>query len=72
MNTKMLQYLVELSGSKVEPIDTNAFFSRFPRETYSDELYSLQKLGFISLLSGDNQIIDIGVNQKAIDYISQL
>ncbi len=72
MNTTMLKYLVELSGGKVVAIDTNAFFNRFPMDAYKDELYSLQNLGFVSLLDGDNQIIDIGVNQKAIDYVSQL
>lgn len=72
MNTTMLKYLVELSGRKVDAIDTNAFFNRFPMDAYKYELYSLQNLGFVSLSNGDNQIIDIGVNQKAIDYVSQL
>lgn len=69
MNTDMLKYLVELSDGKVDVINTNIFFSRFPRSssTYYD-LRTLKNLGFVSLLDADNEIDCIGVNQKAIDY----
>lgn len=39
---------------------------------YSSDLYSLEQMGFITLLNGNNRIINVGVNQKAIDYVAKL
>ena len=68
MNTNMLKYLVELAGGEVNPIDAKIFFERFPEPNSKSELFSLEKLGFISLLSGDGHIQAIGVNKKDIDF----
>ncbi len=72
MNVSLLKYLVSLSGNQVDIIDTNAFFEKYPRETYSSELYSLEQMGFITLLNSNNKIKEIGVNKKAIDYVEKL
>lgn len=72
MNIDMLKYMVELSGGEVDLIDSKAFFDRFPRDISSSELYSLKNRGFISLVSADDQITEIGVNKKAIDYLKNL
>lgn len=69
MNTSLLKYLVSLAGNQVDAIDTTALFKKYPKEAYSSELYSLAKMGFISVTTNFN---DIGVNQKAIDYIAKL
>lgn len=71
MNTKMLKTLVDLSDGEVDVIDTNEFFSRYPRCTSTEnDLNVLQNYGFVSLSIGDNHITEIGVNQKAIDYFN--
>ncbi len=72
MNTSLLKYLVSLARNQVDVIDTNALFEEYPRETYSSDLYSLERMGFITLLKGSNRIIEVGVNKKAIDYIAKL
>lgn len=72
MNTSLLKYLVSLARNQVDVIDTNALFEKYPRETYSSDLYSLERMGFITLLKGSNRIIEVGVNKKAIDYIAKL
>lgn len=72
MNVSLLKYLVSLAGNQVDAIDTNAFFKKYPRETYSSELYALERMGFVTLLNANNKIIEIGVNKKAIDYVSEL
>lgn len=71
MNTKMLKTLVDLAGGEVDVIDTNEFFSRYPRCTSTEnDLNVLENYGFVSLLHGDNQVTEIGVNKKAIDYFN--
>lgn len=72
MNTSLLKCLVSLSGNQVDVIDTNAFFEKYSRETYSSELYSLERMGFITLLNANNKIKEIAVNKKAIDYVAKL
>lgn len=69
MNVDMLRYLVELSAGKIDAIESDSFFFRFPRNssTYKD-LELLKNLGFISLLDSDDEISVIGVNKKACDY----
>lgn len=69
MDITMLKYLVELAGGEVNPINTKAFFERYPRKMSTRELIKFKKMGFVSLLSGDNEITEIAVNQKAIDYL---
>ncbi len=72
MNVSVLKYLSELANYQVDVINTDIFFARFPRESYTKELYELQRLGFVSLVSGDNQITTIGVNKKTIDYVKEI
>lgn len=72
MNTSLLKYLVSLAENEVNAINTKALFEKYPREVYSSDLYSLERMGFISILSGNNRILEIGVNQKAIDYVAKL
>lgn len=69
MNVQMLKYLVELSDNQVDSIDLEAFYKKFPNSpATSEDLYRLKRLGYISILDGDNSIDDVGVNQKALDY----
>lgn len=69
MNIPLLKYLVSLADNQVNAINTNALFEKYPRDAYSSDLYSLEQMGFITLLNGNNRIINVGVNQKAIDYV---
>ncbi len=69
MNIAMLKFLAELANYQVDVIDCDAFFARFPRSTSSKELHSLKNLGFISLIDAEDQISEIGVSQKLIDYV---
>lgn len=69
MNIELLKYLVSLSNNEVDVINTLQLFEKYPEENYANDLYSFERLGFISILLGDDHIQAIGVNQKAIDYI---
>lgn len=69
MNTNILKYLVNLVNGEIKPVDAKIFFERFSEDSSSHDLYSLEKLGFISLLRGDGHIQAIGVNKKAIDFV---
>lgn len=72
MNVKMLHYLVELANSRVSVIDAEMFFSLFPKSTANlRDLSYLHKLGYISILYADDDISEIGVSQKAINYFKQ-
>ena len=71
MNTQMLKLLVDLTNSQVDVVDNDKFFSVFKRcQSTTHDLKILENAGFISLLFTDDQIENIGVNQKAIDYIN--
>lgn len=70
MNTQMLKFLVELSNYKVDAIDTDKFFSQFPKNSATlNELKALNSYGFITTFYAANELQEIGVNQKAIDYL---
>lgn len=72
MNVKMLKFLVELSHGEIDCINVAAFFSQFPnnRDTLR-ELQLLHQSGYVSLLHADNEIEEIGVNKKALDYLKK-
>lgn len=70
MNTQMLKFLVELSNYKVDAIDTNKFFAQFPKNSVTlNELKTLKNYGFINTFYAADELQEIGVNQKAIDYL---
>ena len=69
MNTKILKALVDLAGGEVDCVDAEAFFNQFPKSAATlRDLHTLEQLGYITLLTGDDDILDMGVNKKALDY----
>jgi hypothetical protein len=69
----MIKYLVELSNGKVDCIDTSKFFSAFPKSsTTFRDLKNLHTQGYVTLLLASDDIEEIGVNKKAIDYAQSL
>ena len=69
MNVNMLKCLVELAGGAVDTIDVDVFFSHYPKSiTNLNDLRTLSRAGYISILNASDDIHDIGVNQKALDY----
>lgn len=72
MNIAMLKYLAELANYEIDAIDSDAFFARFPRNESTKELYYLEKLGFVSLVTIEGRIDEIGVNKKTIDYVKSI
>jgi hypothetical protein len=65
----MLKHLVDLADGKVDCINVGAFFNRFPKSAATlGDLRILKQLGYISLLAADDDIEEIGVNKKALDY----
>ena len=69
MNTKMLKSLVDLSHGEIDCVDVGAFFAQFPRNSENlHDLELLRQFGFVSILNADDEVQEIGVNKKAIDY----
>jgi hypothetical protein len=69
MNTKVLKALVDLADGEVDCVDVDAFFNQFPKNAATlRDLRTLKQSGYISLLTGDDEVLDIGVNKKALGY----
>lgn len=69
MNSDLLCLLVELAHGEVDAVSASTLFQQYPKTEKSErDLYVLRRLGYISLLSADDEIQVIGVNQSAIDY----
>ena len=69
MNIKMLKALVDMSRGEIDCVDVETFFAQFPpNSTTQRDLELLHQFGFVSILSADDEVQEIGVNKKAIDY----
>ncbi|PWJ72900.1 UNVERIFIED_CONTAM: hypothetical protein C7383_11556 [Murimonas intestini] len=69
MNTQILKCLVQLTNYQVDTVIPKDLYEKFPNSPKTrEELDLLSRLGYITILYGDNGIDDIGVNKKAIDY----
>jgi len=68
MAAEILKTLVSMANMEVDCIDVNAFFQKIPNTPQvTNTLKQLKNAGYISLLIGEGEILEIGVNQKAID-----
>ena len=67
LSKKILAVVVDNAGKSADEI-INAVCRAFPRETYATiegYLYQFRNKGYLSLLAGDNRIINISVNSSA-------
>ena len=64
MSKKVLEVVIENAGKSAEEI-INALSRSFPRESYAlleSYIYELRNKDYLSVQSGDNRIVAIGVN----------
>ena len=69
MNKKMLRTLVDLCGNEIGAVTIEIFKEHYPPspKTASD-VRTLRNLGYISFEYADDEISDIVVKNKAVDY----